>query len=99
MRAFGPREKHSILLKFFDERGERLSQPREALVLLEVRPHVAQCARNVLNVHGIPASGRLIAERAERFEIALKRHQVESASKFTRVGARALQREKVRDEI
>ena len=62
-----------------------LAQAREARVALEVGAHVAERARDVLDVDRVAARRRLVAERAERLEVALQRHQVEAAAEFARV--------------
>src|SRR5687768_1810141 len=61
----------ALLPKLFDVFGEQLTQPREARVALEVGARVRQGARDVLDVHRVPARQRLKAERAERFQVAL----------------------------
>ena len=48
-------------------------------IALEVRAHVAQRPRDVLDVDRIVPRRRLMAEGAERLQIALHRHQVEPA--------------------
>ena len=66
--------------------------------------HVIQRARDVLDVDRIAAHDGLIAERAERLQVPLQRHQIEPASELggvlARDAARAVpQGEEVRDEL
>ena len=71
---------------------EHAPQPREARVLLERAARVAQRARDVLDVHRVAARRRLVAERAERLQVALQRHQIEPAPELGRVVAFAARR-------
>src|SRR5467141_3731494 len=88
--------------------GEQLPQAREAAVFLKVGSRVVEGAWHVLNVDRIAARGRLIPESAERFEIALERHQVEASPEFERrllelrkrrLPFAAFERTEIRDEI
>ena len=42
----------------------------------------------VLDVYGVVAGERLVAEGAERLQVALHRHEIEPAPEFLRVGSR-----------
>src|SRR5262245_50944201 len=70
------------LPQFVDNRCKRRTEPREAVVLLEVRAHVTQRPWNVLDVDRIPARCRLIPERAQCLQVALHGHQIETAAEF-----------------
>ena len=70
--------------------------------LLEVRPDVSQRARHVLDVDGVAAGDGLVAERAERFQVALERHEIEPPPELAvrRGGTVAfLQGEEIRDQL
>ena len=73
-------------------------QTREARMLFEVRARVAQRAGDVLDVHRVAADRGLIAERAERFQVPLQRHQIEPATKGAGV-CDAFEREEICDQI
>src|SRR4030095_1556026 len=60
---------------------------------------VAQRARNVLDVDGILPRGRLVAERAERLEVALQRHEIEPPAEFGRLARPSRERQEIRDQI
>src|SRR5437899_6312031 len=81
------------LSKFLHMRREKFPEPPEPWVLLQVPAHVAERARDVLDVHGIAASGGLIPERAERLQVALQRHEIEAAAEFDVHAGDAFQRE------
>src|SRR6476469_9420728 len=68
--------------------GEYLPQPGEARVALEVGADVPQRSWHVLDVDRVSARQRLIAERPECLEVALHRHQVESAAECVDVRPR-----------
>src|SRR5258707_12767641 len=92
------RDGRDLLREFLDVPGEELAQPTKAWVFLQVRPRIAQRARHVLDIDGITPRHRLIAECAERLQVALQRHQIEAAAEFFAVGV-PLQREEVRDQL
>jgi hypothetical protein len=93
-----------ILSQLLDVLGEQLAQHAEARVAREIRTDVADGARHVLDVDRVLAGRGLIAERPERLQVALQRHQVESPPEVPlvrrdpgRIGVRtvaALEREK-----
>ncbi len=64
---------------------------------------VAQRARDVLDVDGVAARDRLVAERAERLQVALQRHQIEAPPEFVvgrgRRAVARFQREEVGDQL
>src|SRR5215203_3834660 len=70
-----------FLPEFFHMRGEHVAQPREPWMGFEVLANVAQCSGNVLDVYGVAARGRLVAEGAEGLQVPLQRHQVEPVAK------------------
>src|SRR5688572_11949961 len=74
-------------------------EPAKPRIPAQILAHVVQGARNVLNVNRILPRGRLIAEGAERLEIALQRHQVEASSKLLRLRrSAALKRQEIRNQ-
>ena len=86
-------------------RRQQFAQAAEARVALHVAAHVVQRARDVLDVHRVAARDRLEAERAERLQVALQRHQVEAPAELLRLRRRAAaargsaQREEERDQL
>src|SRR4029079_16481983 len=58
--------------------AEQLAKSREASVAFEVLLDVTDGAGNVLDVNGVSADARLVAECAERFQVPLQRHHVRS---------------------
>src|SRR5215467_14441882 len=88
------------LRQLLDVRGEQLAETGEARVLVQVRPRIPERAGNVLDVNRVAARDGLITERAERLQVALERHQIESPPVFLAGHALAvalLQRQKVGD--
>src|SRR6185369_16130748 len=87
------------LPELFDVRGEQLAQGSETRLLFEVVADVPEGPRNVLDVDGIAAGGRLVAERAEGFEVALQRHHVKTAPELRLRHRDSLQGEEVGDQL
>src|SRR5690242_12382951 len=81
----------SLLSQFLDMGGEKFVQADKAGIALEVGAHVVQRERDVQDVDRVAARDRLETKSAQRFEIALDRHQIEPPAKFVVVfGARLL---------
>src|SRR5215831_17151796 len=87
------------LPELFDVCRQQLAEPIETGILFEIPTHVAQRARDVLDVDWIAARGGLVAERAERFQVALQRHEIEPAPELDVHAGHALEREEVCDQI
>src|SRR5262249_44808823 len=93
------------LLQFVNLVRKDVVQTSEPRVRVEIRAGVAERTWHVLNIDRIAAGGGLVTEGAERLQIALQGHEIESPSEFLRLigsrlrGAPALEREEVRDEI
>src|SRR5688572_23388523 len=84
---------------FLHEIGEQGAERREARHLVEVVAHVAERPGDVLDVDGVAPRGRLVAERAERLQVPLQRHQVETVAEMVLGFRRPLDRKEIRDQL
>src|SRR5688572_1313847 len=87
------------LPEFFDVRRQQLPKPAELGQRLERVADVAERPRDVLDVDGVAPGRGLKAERAERLQISLQRHQAEAAAELVGPGGLSLERQEIGDQF
>src|ERR1041385_9215595 len=91
-RACAPIQAESYqarLAQFLEMSGQQVAQAAETRVSLQVCTCVIERPRDVLDVDRVRARGRLETEGPQCLQVPLQRHQVETASEITPVGAAA----------
>src|SRR6185436_7186870 len=80
-----PKGQRALRLQFVQVLRQQFPQAAESGVPIHGSARVGERARDVLDVNGVRPRGGLETKRAERLEVTLQRHQIESPREFAGV--------------
>src|SRR5689334_22928515 len=73
------------VVQFLQMFRQQLAQAGKPRIADQIHSREIERARDVLDVHGVLARRGLEAERAERLEVALQRHQIKAPPELLRI--------------